>query len=76
VTEELHDEALAEEAAHSEAQGNGQESPTLAETVLDEMTEASGRVADEAADSPPEPPETEIHSSATETGRSEESGAG
>jgi N utilization substance protein A len=73
VTEELHDEALAEEAAHSE--GNGQESPTLAETVLDEMTEASGQVVDEAADSPPEPPETEIHSSATETGHSEESGA-
>jgi N utilization substance protein A len=76
VTEELHDQALAEEAAHSEAQSNGQESPTLAETVLDELTEASGQIADEAADAAPEPPETEIHSSATETGRSEESGGG
>ncbi len=55
---ELHDEALAEEAAHSGAD-NGQEPPTLAATVLDEMTEASGEIADEAADAAPEPPETE-----------------
>ena len=75
VTGELHDEALAEEAAHSAA-GNGEESPTLAQTVLDEMTQASGEIVDEAADSPPEPPETEIHTSAGEAGRDEESGAG
>jgi N utilization substance protein A len=56
--DELHDEALAEEAAHSGAD-NGQEPPTLAATVLDEMTEASGEIADEAADAAPEPPETE-----------------
>jgi N utilization substance protein A len=75
VSGELHDEVLAEEAAHS--QDNGQESPSLAETALDRMTEASGQIADEAADAPPEPPEHEIHTSATETtGPSEESGAG
>jgi transcription termination/antitermination protein NusA len=75
-TGELHDQALAEEAAHSDAEGNGQEAPTLAETVLDEITEASGEIADDAADSPPQPPETEVETSATETSRSEESGAG
>ncbi len=58
ATAEMHDEALAEEAAHSGA-GNDEESPTLAATVLDEMTEASGEIADEAADAPPEPPETD-----------------
>ena len=88
ATGELHDKALAEEAAHSEVEGNGHEPPSLAETVLDEMTEASGEIADEAADAAPEPPdtevhseaenhrETEIHTTATDTGRSEESGAG
>jgi N utilization substance protein A len=78
--EELHDEALAEEAAHSGAEDNGQEPPTLAETALDRMTEASGEIADEAADTPPEPPETEppteIETSASEATRSKEGGAG
>jgi N utilization substance protein A len=76
ATDELHDEALAEEAAHSEAEGNGQEAPSLAATVLDELTEASGAIADEAADSAPEPPETELETGAHEATRSEESGAG
>jgi N utilization substance protein A len=81
VPGELHDEALAEEAAHA-ANGNGQEAPTLAETALDAMTEASGEIVDEAADSPPQPVETEaeieadIEANAHESSRSEESGAG
>ncbi len=76
ISTELHDEALAEEAAHADINGNGQETPTLAATVLDELTEASGQIADEAADSPPEPPQTEVEAGATETSRSEEGGAG
>jgi hypothetical protein len=48
----------------------------LAATVLDEITEASGEIADEAADSAPEPPETEIETGAHEASRSEDSGAG
>jgi N utilization substance protein A len=77
VPGELHDEALAEEASHA-AEGNGQEPPTLAETALDAMTEASGEIVDEAADSPPEPGETpaEIEANAHEASKSEESGAG
>jgi N utilization substance protein A len=78
ASEELHDEALAEEAAHS--QGNGQEPPSLAATVLDEMTEASGEIRDEAADDPPEPPENEIpineEGRVTEVSPTEETGAG
>ncbi len=78
VSEELHDEALAEEAAQSDAEGNGHETPTLEEAALDKMTEASGRIADEAADTPPQPAETdpEVEAGATETIQSEERGAG
>jgi N utilization substance protein A len=71
---ELHDEALAEEAAHAQADGNGEDPPTLEETVLDQMTEASGRIADEAADAAPEPPETDPEMDATETDASRDSG--
>jgi transcription termination/antitermination protein NusA len=85
---ELHDEALAEEAAHSGA--NGEEPPSLAATVLDEITEASGEIADEAADAAPEPPETDPeiseqasvtegghgHGGHSHSGHSEEEGAG
>jgi transcription termination/antitermination protein NusA len=71
---EMHDEALAEEVAHSQADGNGQDPPTLEETVLDKMTEASGRIADEAADAAPEPPETDPELDATETDASRDNG--
>jgi N utilization substance protein A len=75
-SDELHDQALAEEAAHTAAEDNGQESPTLAQEVLDEMTEASGQIVDEAADSAPVPPQTEIQAGATEPVRTEEGDVG